>query len=180
MIFIETDIKEIEDADEAYEAEEINSNKREYSSKTQLSNEIQSSSSENNSYKNEADDEFNDRYFYVDKYENEQLKMLIRLFIFKVTNSIKDHESKLDDGVLVLYCSVPNNLWTEKQINSGDSNNCYKSHDNLNNDRITDFIEDSLDAVNENKQSELKENPYDYAWNQAIKSIETKGLETNF
>ena len=172
-----TGINEWEEADEAFEADEISSNIRDYSSQNQLNNEIHSSSSENNSYKYDTDDEFYERYFYINKYENKELKMLIRLFILKVTNSNKDYENKFNEGVLNIYCSVPNSLWTEKQNSNTQSINNHKPHDNLSNERITDFVEDNLDAVNENKQSELKENPYDYAWTQAIKSIESKGLE---
>jgi hypothetical protein len=76
------------ESEEIEESEETTRTYVEFSNKDQSNPEIKSpSSSSNNSYREEIDNEFNERYFYVDKYSNDQLKELIKLFICSVLSA---------------------------------------------------------------------------------------------
>ena len=90
---------------------------QEYSNRDQPNTELQSpsSSSENNSFKDETDIEFNKRYFYVDKYDSVQLRQLVKLFIIKVNSDQKSLSKKSKMTCNEIAYDIPENLWVEKQ-----------------------------------------------------------------
>ena len=125
---------------------------QEYSNRDRSNTELQSpsSSSENNSFKDETDIEFNERYFYVDKYDSDQLKQLVKLFIIKVNSDQKSLSEKSKMTCNEIAYDIPANLWVEKQnINNDKSNVINNTNDSQSIKKLTDFIEDSLDAKSE-------------------------------
>ena len=134
-----------------------NSNKedniyQEYSNRDQSNTELQSpsSSSENNSFKDETDVEFNERFFYVDKYDSDQIKQLVKLFIIKVNSDQKSLIEKSKMTCNEIAYDIPENLWVEKQNTNNDKNTVpNSSNDSQSIQKLTDFIEDSLDAKSE-------------------------------
>lgn len=135
-----------------------------------------SSSSENNSYRDETDNEFNERYFYVDKYEDSQLKMLIKAFVVKVMIITKDVEGKLTEITDPTNYAIPSKLWVEKQgaTTEKDASYHFVSTQGPSDDRITDFIEDTIDATSENRLKESGDHLYSYAAKQVGKFNERK------
>lgn len=126
---------------------------KEYSNTDKSNTDYQSSSSssESNSMKDEGNTEFNDRYFYIDKYDNDQLKQLIKLFMLKVnsdTKSIPEAKSRMSINELAFV--IPENLWIEKQTSNNEKEDSPRyDQNNFENRQISDFIEDSLDANND-------------------------------
>ena len=171
---------ELEETEEGEDQEESVSSYHDYSHKDQSNMDLQSpsSSSENNSYRDETDTEFNERYFYIDKYDNEQLKELIKLFMIKVMSGFKDSDDNLKDMLTNAIDKIPNKLWIEKQTVGNDKDTGYHYNDQLlGEDKIIDFIEDKIDATNQYSFQEGKDSVYNYATKQVTKSSDNKHSE---
>ena len=153
LVFIKINLidNETEERDDENE-EETEPASQDFSNKDQsnLDFENRSSSSENNSLRDESDAEFNEKYFYIDNYDKNQLKELVKLFVLKVVTSVKDTEEKLIQIPVNQIFSLPRKLWIEKQENNEKETGFIYDDQILEEDRITDFIEDTIDATSEN------------------------------
>lgn len=168
---------DVDDQEDLEDTEEMNPSFHDYSNKDQSHTDLQSpsESSENNSYRDETDNEFNERYFYVDKYDNEQLKELMKLFIIKVMTVAKDADCSPKDMLKSAIYNLPTKLWIDKQ-GAGEKDSGYYYNDQmLGNDKITDFIEDRIDATS--LGSLQTDHLHGYASAQVNKQTENKHSE---
>lgn len=153
------------ESEEADEIEDITRAYAEFSNKEQSNPEVKTpSSSSSNSYREETDNEFNERYFYVDKYSNDQLKELIKLFICSVLSTTskwggcwsadfmtkaiilgRESDDKLKAPFNVTE-TLPSKLWIEKQPAPPESTYHFVQAQEFVDDKMTDFIEDNLEA----------------------------------
>ncbi|CAI2383303.1 unnamed protein product [Moneuplotes crassus] len=120
-----------------------------------------SSSSGNNSFRDETEMEFNEKYFYIDKYNNHQIKDLIKLFLAKVLTDSKESEESMKQLPSSVIFSLPSKLWIDKQGISDKENE--DNDETFEEDKLTDFIEDTIDATDEDILKDPQSTVFPYA-----------------
>ena len=164
-INIDSENQTPEEGEDQEESPNISQSYNDYSNKDQSNTEVQSpcSSSDNNSYRDEHDAELESNYFYIERMKNEQLQAMIKLFIVNVLTNNKDSEDKLKDIPSNIIFSLPTKLWIEKQGNNDKETGSNYNEQLTEEDILTDFVEDSIDATNENRLKESVGSTFPYA-----------------
>jgi hypothetical protein len=95
-------------------------------------------------------------------YDNEQLKELIKLYVIKVMAVARDTYEKLKQTSSTLSDTLPTKLWIEKQGNNEKETSYQYGNQSIGDDKITDFIEDTIDATNEKFFKKSRDNMFPF------------------